>query len=368
MKISITGQNGFIGSHLLNHLSYKRDNFEIIDFQKSFFNDEKSLDKITSNVDVIVHLAGLNRNKDDKFLYKENLRLTETLISSIKRTNFKGKIIFASSIQEDSSTAYGKSKRDSSLKFQNALKENQFKFSSLLIPNVFGPFCKPFYNSFIATFSDMIIKNKHVDIVESKVKLIYIDNLIKIIEDAINSSTILINVKEDITITVSKTLNLLKEFKYQYFDDGTIPELDSEFKFNLFNTFVSYIQFEDFFPKKHKLNKDKRGVFSEIIKSNINGQFSFSTTNKGIQRGNHFHTRKIERFSVISGTAIIELRRIGSKKKYIYKLNGDEPSYVDMPVWHTHNIKNIGDTTLITLFWINEFYNDKDPDTFFEKV
>jgi len=368
LKISITGQNGFIGSHLLNYLFYKRDDIEIIDFKKSFFNDEKSLDKITSNADVIVHLAGLNRNEDDKFLYKENLRLTENLISSIKRTNYKGKIIFASSIQENLSSAYGKSKRDSSLKFQNNLKDNKFKFSSLLIPNVYGPFCKPFYNSFIATFSDNIIKNKQVDIVDSKVKLIYIDNLIKNIEDAINSSNILINVKEDITITVSKTHDLLKEFKLQYYDEGTIPKLDSEFKFNLFNTFVSYIPFEEFFPRKHILNKDKRGVFSEIIKSNINGQFSFSQTNKGIQRGNHFHTRKIERFSVISGTAIIELRRIGNEKKYIYKLSGDKPSYVDMPIWHTHNIKNIGDTPLITLFWINEFYNDKDPDTFFEKV
>ena len=368
MKISITGQNGFIGTHLLNYLSYKRDDVEVIDFKKSFFNDEESLDKITSNVDVIVHLAGLNRNEDDKLLYNENLRLTEALISSIKRTNYKGKIIFASSIQEDSSSAYGKSKRDSSLKFQNALKENQFKFSSLLIPNVYGPFCNPFYNSFIATFSNNIIKNKQVDIVDSNVNLIYIDNLIKNIEDSINSNNISINVKEDITISVSKTHNLLKEFKSQYFDAGTIPNLDSEFKLNLFNTFVSYIPFEEYFPRKHKVNKDNRGVFSEIIKSNINGQFSFSTTNKGIQRGNHFHTRKIERFSVISGTAIIELRRIGDKKKYIYELNGDKPSYVDMPIWHTHNIKNIGDTPLITLFWINEFYNDKDPDTFFEKV
>ena len=315
MKISITGQNGFIGSHLLNFLFYKRDDIEIVDFKKSFFNDEKSLDKITSNVDVIVHLAGINRNEDNKFLYKENLRLTEALISSIKRTNYKGKIIFASSIQEGSSSAYGKSKRDSDIKFQNASKENQFKFSSLLIPNVYGPFCRPFYNSFIATFSHNIIKNKQVDIVDSKVKLIYIDNLINNIEDAINSNNISINVKEDITISVSKTHDLLKQFKFQYFNEGTIPKLDSEFKFNLFNTFVSHIQFEEFFPRKHRLNKDNRGVFSEIIKSNIHGQFSFSTTKKGIQRGNHFHTRKIERFSVISGTAIIELRRIGCKKK-----------------------------------------------------
>ena len=158
MKISITGQNGFIGSHLFNYFSYKREDIEIIDFKKSFFNNYTSLDRVLSSVDVIIHLAGINRSEDDNYIFEQNLKLTETLIESIKRTNFKGKLIFASSIQEKLSSAYGKSKKESTQKFIKASKKNNFKFASLLIPNVFGPFCKPYYNSFIATFCSNIIK------------------------------------------------------------------------------------------------------------------------------------------------------------------------------------------------------------------
>jgi UDP-2-acetamido-2,6-beta-L-arabino-hexul-4-ose reductase len=121
-------------------------------------------------------------------------------------------------------------------------------------------------------------------------------------------------------------------------------------------------------PVKLKLNTDQRGSFIETIKTNLGGQISYSTTNPGIVRGNHFHTRKIERFIVIKGEAIIQLRRIGSDKVLNFLLSGTEPSYVDMPVWYTHNIKNVGNDDLITMFWINEFFNPDDPDTFFENV
>jgi UDP-2-acetamido-2,6-beta-L-arabino-hexul-4-ose reductase len=160
----------------------------------------------------------------------------------------------------------------------------------------------------------------------------------------------------------------LNTYKLKYFENGQIPSFNSQFEKNLFNTFRTYFDFNAYFPVKYKNNIDQRGNFVEIIKLETGGQVSFSTTKSGVTRGNHFHTRKIERFSVIKGKALIQLRKIGSTKVYDYYLSGDNPSYVDMPIWYTHNIKNIGDEELYTMFWINEFYDEKDPDTYFEIV
>ncbi|MDD3743042.1 MAG: epimerase, partial [Lentimicrobiaceae bacterium] len=137
---------------------------------------------------------------------------------------------------------------------------------------------------------------------------------------------------------------------------------------NLFNTFLCYIDHASFFPFQLTLNTDNRGSFVETIKLSSGGQVSFSTTVPGITRGNHFHTRKAERFAVIKGKARIELRRIGTNKILSFDLDGQHPAFVDMPVWFTHNITNTGDEDLYTIFWINEFYDPADTDTYFEKV
>ena len=167
---------------------------------------------------------------------------------------------------------------------------------------------------------------------------------------------------------VSGILQLLVNFKKDYLENHCFPELKSTFELNLFNTFRSYIDHSKHYPVLLKKNIDQRGAFVETIKTSLGGQFSFSTTVPGITRGNHYHTRKIERFIVIKGKAVIELRRIGTDKILHFELNGDEPSFVDMPIWYSHKIINTGEEELITLFWINEFYNPDDPDTYFENV
>ena len=168
---------------------------------------------------------------------------------------------------------------------------------------------------------------------------------------------------------VSEIPATLNRFKTLYFEQGIFPELHDRFEIQLFNTFCGYIDHENFFPFKLKKNSDDRGSFVETVKlDNLGGQVSFSTTRPGITRGNHYHTRKIERFAVIKGHAKIELRKIGTNEKLTFELDGNEPAFVDMPVWYTHNITNIGTDDLYTIFWINEFYDPSDPDTFFEKV
>ena len=167
---------------------------------------------------------------------------------------------------------------------------------------------------------------------------------------------------------VSEVRELFISFKEIYLQNGFIPLLENKNIINLFNTFRSYISLSAYFPKILQQHSDARGNFVETIRLKAGGQISFSTTNPGVTRGNHFHTRKIERFTVMHGLAKISLRRVGTTQVYEFILNGNEPSYVDMPVWYTHNITNIGTDTLYTQFWINEWYDQNDPDTFFEEV
>ena len=162
-------------------------------------------------------------------------------------------------------------------------------------------------------------------------------------------------------------LKKLQGFKAEYVDKGIFPDLSNRFEVNLFNTFRSYVP-DAHFPVKYIKHSDPRGDYVEAVKFLSGGQSAYSTTKPGITRGNHFHTRKVERFAVIQGRASIKLRKFGTNKVIEYIIDGSEPGYVDMPVWYTHNITNIGDTELLTLFWINEFYDPADPDTYFEIV
>lgn len=241
----------------------------------------------------------------------------------------------------------------------------------MVIPNVFGPFGIPYYNSVVATFSHQLTHNEVSKVeVDAQLKMIYIGDLIEVIYDCIQNQ---INNKEYIIahtneVKVTEILDLLKGFKSGYFEKGIFPDLKDPFKRNLFNTFVCYIDLENYFPFRLKLNTDERGSFVETVKLNSGGQVSFSTTKPGITRGNHFHTRKAERFVVIKGKALIQLRRVGTDKILNFELDGSKPAYVDMPVWYTHNITNTGSDDLYTIFWINEFFNQNEPDTYFEKV
>jgi len=371
IQVGITGQNGFIGTHLSNYLGLKRG-FSVIPFKKSFFEDDQELDQFVEHCDVIVHLAALNRHPDPEILYESNVKLVRKITDSCERTSSVPHIIFSSSIQEGKENAYGKSKREGRELFQKWALKNNARFTSLLIPNVFGPFGKPFYNSVVATFCYQLTHGAIPQVeVNGKLNMIYVGDLISELAGYIQIPRSGINnypIPCTATVQVSELLALLGRYKELYFDEGKIPLLNNAFELNLFNTFRSYIPIKDYFPASYFVHTDNRGAFVELIKLETGGQVSFSTTHPQIIRGNHFHTRKIERFSVISGRAQIQLRRIGTSEVYDFFLDGESPSYVDMPIWYTHNIKNIGDSDLLTVFWINEFYNPDDPDTYFETV
>jgi len=370
-KIGITGHNGFVGSHLYNTLGLFPEEFERVDFQKDFFENESQLDEFLSNCDVVVHLAAMNRHESEQFIYETNVGLAQKLVDSLKRTHSKAHVLISSSTQEERDNLYGKSKRESREKIINWANENGGKVTGLIIPNVFGAFGKPFYNSFVATFCYQLTHAETPIITtDGDVKLIYVQELVmKIIDEirAANNEPELY-VEPTSTNKVSEVLALLNDYKAKYFDGGEIPILASKFEHNLFNTYRSYIDHENYYPVKFTQHTDPRGAFVEVIRLGIGGQCSFSTTVPGITRGNHYHTRKIERFSVIKGKALIQLRKIGTNEVLEFYLDGNEPAYVDMPIWYTHNIKNIGEEELYTIFWINEPFNPENSDTYFEIV
>lgn len=373
IKVGITGQGGFMGSHLYNFLGTKTEKIERISFQRNYFENEAELQNFVKSCDVIVHIAAMNRHEDQQVIYDTNVGLVHKLVSACEATNSTPKIIFSSSTQEERDNLYGKSKRDGRQHLENWATNHGGKVASLIIPNVFGPFGKPFYNSFIATFSHQIVQGEQPTVInDSTVNLIYINELSEafyneiVKEDSENIQSYV--VPHTSSRKVSEILGLLKDFKTQYVDNGQVPKVDlNSFELDLFNTFTSFIP-KDYFPRKFTKHTDDRGAFVEIMRAGSAGQSSYSTTVPGITRGNHYHTRKVERFAVISGKASIQLRKIDSDEVFEYILDGAEPAYVDMPIWYTHNIKNIGDTELITLFWINEPYNPEDADTYFVKV
>ena len=376
VKIGITGQEGFLGRHLYNTLSLD-DALELVPFERSFFKDPKKLNSFVSTCDIIVHLAAMNRHKDPEVIYNTNINLVRDLIDACVATGSKAHILFSSSMQEESDNHYGRSKKAGRELFMDWAKQYEGRFTSLKIPNVFGPFGKPNYNSVVATFCHKIARNDKPTIIQdSEIGLIYVNELVQHFIDTITKksaskkigpNSFELAIVPNYHIKVSELLALLNTFKEDYMENGIFPNLEKPFEKALFNTFRCYIP-HSHYPVKYTKHTDPRGSFVEIARTQTSGQFSFSTTVPGITRGNHYHTRKAERFAVIKGKALIQLRKVDSDEIIDYYLDGEEPAYVDMPVWYTHNIKNIGGDELLTLFWINEPYNSDDADTYFVEV
>jgi UDP-2-acetamido-2,6-beta-L-arabino-hexul-4-ose reductase len=367
LKIGITGQSGFIGTHLYNTLGLSSDRFLRIPFADSFFESAKDLCDFVKQCDVIIHLAAVNRHEDQQVLYDINVALVDKLIKAMENKNVTPHLLFSSSIQEVSDNLYGQSKLKCYQMFEAWAKRNNANLTALAIPNVFGEFARPNYNTFVATFAHKLVSGEQpLIMVNQNVKLIHVGSLCRFIISQFGEQGVKrIEVPYDFECSVSDVLSQFEQFKVLYFEQGLIPLLSDIHEVNLFNTFRSYIP-----PTCIKLvqHADSRGSFIETLKTKTGGQFSFSTTMAGIIRGNHYHTRKIERFVVIKGNALIQLRKIGTREVFNFELDGKNPAYVDIPVWYTHNIKNIGMDELYTQFWINEWYNPEDHDTYYEEI
>lgn len=368
--IVVTGSSGFIGSHLYNTLKFIKNISKLKKLPRKAFSDDDLIDSILAESTCIIHLAGVNRHSSGKYIQEENIQITEAIISSLKRINHFPRFINISSIHENTETSFGRGKRISRKLLESYYCPKPNKILSLITPNIFGPFGIPYYNSFIATFCERIVTNKQIEITgERLIPLLYIDDLIETIIDSIqaNSSGIMTNFRTD-EIKISEVADKLKKFATDYLDRYEIPNLTNRFDLNLFNTFRSYIPFENY-PVSQRKHSDQRGSFVELVRSNSQGQFSISNSYPGIERGNHFHTRKIERFQIIKGEALVQLRKIDSDIIHDFHLNEERMDFIDIPIWYTHNLINTSDKDeLIMTFWINEPYDENNPDTFPLKV
>jgi UDP-2-acetamido-2,6-beta-L-arabino-hexul-4-ose reductase len=371
LTIGITGSKGFIGTHLFNTLSLYPNEYRLIEINRKEWSDNNILFHLVNQCDVLFHLSGVNRNESADYIYNENIRLASVLLEALYKVSHPIQLIFSSSLQENNGSSYGKGKNEARQMLEKWSIETNNQFFGILIPNVFGPFGKPFYNSFIATFCHQInLGEEPIIATDAMVPLIYVADLVSQMIELIKQkqSIVLLQIKPKIEVRVSEVLSRLLVFKQDYLQQGKIPELPDQFSVQLFNTFRSYLDYGTTFPKTYISHTDARGSFVELIRLGSGGQVSFSTTHPGITRGNHFHTRKIERFSVIKGKAKMELRRYGQAHVDTFYLDGDAPAYVDIPIWYYHNITNVGQDILYTIFWISEQYDPTDADTYFEST
>ena len=382
MKILITGARGFVGRNLVEALKCVRDGkdttrelgTDITIYEYDLDTDPALLDTYTADCDVVFHLAGVSRPKDEKEFMEGNFGFTSTLLDSLKKHGNKAPIMISSSIQAALDNYYGKSKKAGEDLIFSYGKENDVKVMVYRFPNVFGKWCRPNYNSAIATFCYNISHNLPITVNDRShmMTLVYIDDvvdeLIRALKGEATTDGKFCKVPIEHKITLGEIADLLYSFKNSR-ETKEVPDMtEGSISKKLYSTYLSYLGPGDF-SYKLKMNCDDRGSFTEILRSASAGQFSVNISKPGITKGQHWHNTKNEKFVVVKGHGLIRLRKIGSDEIVSYEVNGDEITVVDMIPGYTHNIINLSETEdLVTFMWANESFNPNKPDTFYEEV
>ncbi|MFJ7850853.1 NAD-dependent epimerase/dehydratase family protein [Peribacillus sp. NPDC097206] len=369
MKILITGAAGFIGKNLVADLKNKENN-EIFEFRRE--TDASLLDKYTKECEFVFHLAGVNRPNDENEYMKGNFEFTSNLIESLKRNQNKSPILITSSSQADQDNPYGRSKKASEQLVFSYSKEVGVRTLVYRLPNLFGKWCRPNYNSVVATFCHNISRGMDIQVNNPKTELTlcYIDDVLAEFSRALNGNETMEKEYCRVPVTYKICLDELIDKLYSFNNNRkslVMPSLEGEFDRLLYSTFLSYLD-EDNFSYKLKKNVDSRGWLAEFIKSQSMGQIFISKTKPGVIRGNHWHHTKVEKFLVIQGEATIKFRNIYSEKVLEYNVDGETPEVVDIPAGYSHSIENTGVKDVITLFWACEIFNPEKPDTYFVEV
>lgn len=382
MNILITGAKGFVGKNLVEALKNVKDNKdktrpnlkieEIYEFDKE--TNIELLDKYCSKCDFVFNLAGINRPKDSKEFMEGNYGFANTLLETLKSHGNKCPVMLSSSIQAELDNDYGKSKLAGEKLFLNYGKLNNSKTLIYRFPNLFGKWCKPNYNSVIATWCYNTANDLEIQINNPLVELnlCYIDDVITEMLDALEGKEHRNDEFCYVPITHKVTLKKIAEWLTLFRNQPNnliIPELPyNSFEKKLYSTYLSYLP-----PEKVKFelksNVDNRGSFTELLKTNNNGQFSLNISKPGITKGEHWHNSKWEFFIVVKGHALIQERKIGTNEVIEFYVCGDKLEAVHMLPGYTHNIINLSkNEELITLMWANELFDKEHPDTYSEEV
>lgn len=388
MKILITGAKGFVGKNLVENLKNIRDGKDRVHklpsdleiFEYDIDNTEIELEEYCKKADFVFNLAGVNRPKDNSEFMKGNFGFGEKLLNLLKKYKNNCPVMLSSSVQATLEgryvgSEYGKSKLAGEELFKNYGKETGARVLIYRFPNLFGKWCRPNYNSAVATFCNNIANNLPIQVNDrnTELDLVYIDDLVEELLRAVNGNENkdekgYCYVPEVHHVTLGEIVDLLYEFKESR-KNLFIPNMtEGSFSKKLYSTYLSYLDPKDF-SYSLKMNEDNRGSFIEIVKSLDRGQVSINISKPGITKGQHWHNTKNEKFLVVAGEGIIQLRKIGTNEIVEYKVSGKEMTVVDMIPGYTHNIINTSETeNLVTVMWCNECFNPEKPDTYFEEV
>lgn len=366
MKVLITGGLGFVGQNL--DVRLKEEGIETILFDKDHTVDD--LIKMIHQTDFIVHLAGVNRPLNKEEFYQGNSNLTYQLTELVKEENRNIPIIFSSSIQAVLDNDYGKSKKqaeDYLIKYQKETHNDVYIFR---LPNLFGKWSRPNYNSVVATFCHNIAHDLPITINDPNylLPLVYIDDVVNAFINVIKfgSKEIFNIVPTTYSITLGELAKLIYSFKESR-KSLYLPEVGNPLIEKLYATYLTYLDETDF-EYKVKSHVDERGSFTELFKTLNNGQFSVNVAKPGITKGNHYHHKKNEKFIVLSGEGIINLRKINSDKIVSIPVTGKDLTIVDMIPGYTHSITNTGKEEMVFFIWGSENFDPTRPDTTFLKV
>ena len=371
MKILVTGANGFVGKNLIASLNCV-DGVEVLSYDVD--TPQELLSVYCQNCDFIYHLAGVNRPADISQYMDVNLGFTSQLLELLKEYKNKCPVMLSSSIQAVLNNPYGKSKFAGEQLLLDYGRNTGADIYIYRFPNLFGKWCRPNYNSVVATFCYNIANGYPITISDpaTKLNLVYIDDMVNELISLLTHKGHQDNegfcyVPQMAVLTLGELAGLIQSFKESRTSLEVPDTTNDEFCKKLYSTYLSYLP-EEQFAYPLKMNSDDRGSFTEIIRTPERGQFSVNISKPGIEKGNHWHHTKNEKFLVVSGKALIQLRRIDSNKIISYHVSGDKLEIVDIPVGYTHKIINEGNTDLVTFIWCNECFCPDKPDTYYLKV
>ncbi len=369
MKVLVTGSSGFIGKNLLDHLS-RIDDIEVVTFTRE--NLSNDLGKMVASADFIFHLAGINRPENPQEFYEGNQELTESIVELALKSNHKIPILISSSTQAERDNDYGKSKLAGELALENYAQQSGSAVYIYRLPNVFGKWSQPNYNTVIATWCHNISRDIPLEVNNEshELDLVYIDDVVEHFVRHLDETAITGVVFPKVSPVYKQSLgsirDLLVDFKASR-EHLITPPVGRGFPRALYATYLSFLP-TDQFAYELKGYSDERGTFYEFLKTQDSGQFSISTSAPGVTRGNHYHNTKNEKFLVVKGEACIKLRQIHGNEVIEYKVSDKKIEVVEMIPGYTHDISNTGDDEMILLLWANEIFDRDKPDTFFLEV
>lgn len=368
-KILVTGAAGFIGKNLVAQLR-GAGYTAVYTYDKT--TDPALLDAYTADCTFVFHLAGVNRPEDPAEFTAGNCGFTAALLDSLRRNGNLAPVLFASSIQAERDNPYGNSKRAAEEMLAAYARETDAPVLIYRLPNVFGKWCRPQYNSVVATFCYNIARDLPIQIHDPAVELqlVYIDDVaaefLRALEGEPTRDGAFCRVPVSHRATLGQIAALLRSFRASRVNRET-PNVGDPLSKKLYSTYLSYLP-EEAFAYPLKMNVDARGSFTEFLRSPDRGQVSINVSHPGITKGNHWHHTKNEKFLVVSGHGVIRFRKPDGTEILEYPVSGDKLEVVDIPVGYTHSIVNTGDTDMVTVMWANEPFDPERPDTYYLEV